>query len=77
MGFIAHNGIEGGLAGDGVRAVVVGEFGQGDLFGPRRRVCCTKDTKVGLNFLVDSFGFSVGLRVVGGGEGKVIIKEFS
>jgi len=77
MGFIAHDEIEGGLASDGVRVVVVGEFGQRDLFGPRRQVCSTEDVEVGFDFLVNLFGFSVSLRVVSGGEGEVIIKESS
>ena len=33
-GFISHHEIERGLIGDGVRAVIVGEFGVGDRFGP-------------------------------------------
>jgi len=31
---ISHHEVEGGLAGDRVRAMVMGEFGMGDLFGP-------------------------------------------
>ena len=27
--------------------------------------------------MVDPFGFAVGLRVVGGGEGKIVVQEFS
>ena len=33
-GFVSHHEIERGLICDGVRAVVVGEFGVGDRFGP-------------------------------------------
>ena len=33
-GFISHHEIEWGLTGDGVRAVIVGEFCVGNRFGP-------------------------------------------
>ena len=33
-GFVSHHEIEWGLIGDGVRAVIVGEFCVGDQFGP-------------------------------------------
>ena len=33
-GFISHHEIERGLIGDGVRAVIVGEFCVGNRFGP-------------------------------------------
>ena len=49
------------------------EFHVGDRFGPRCGIIATEDTKVGLNFLVDSFRFAVGLRVVCGGEGEVVV----
>ena len=32
--FVSHHEVEGGLTGDRVRAVVMGEFSVGDLFGP-------------------------------------------
>ena len=50
----------------------MGEFGVGDAICPRSRVIPTEDPKVGFDFLVYLFGFSIGLGVVGGGEGKVI-----
>ena len=34
MGFISHHEIEGGLISDGMRAVILREFGVGDRFGP-------------------------------------------
>ena len=49
------------------------EFCVGDQFGPRCGIVATEDTKVGFNFLVNSFGFAVRLGVVGSGEGKVIM----
>ena len=68
MGFISHHEIERGLIGDGMRAMVVSEFCVGDRFGPRCGVVAAKDTKIGLDFLIDSFRLTVGLWVVGGGE---------
>ena len=61
------------MVGDGMRAVVVGEFSVGDRFGPRCGVIAAEDSEVGFNFLVDSFRLAVGLGVVGGGEGEVIV----
>ena len=57
--------------------MIVGEFGMGDVIGPRSRVVPTEDPKVHFDFLVYPFGFSVRLRVVGSGEGKVVLQEFS
>ena len=73
MGFISHHEIERRLIGDGVRAVVVGEFCVGDRFGPRCGIIAAKDTEVGFDFLINSFSFAIGLRVIGGGEGEVIV----
>ena len=67
MGFISHHEVEWRLVGDRVRAVIVGEFGVGNVIGPRSGVVPTKDPKVRFYFLVYSFGFSVRLRVIGGG----------
>ena len=55
----------------------MGEFGVRDLFGPRGRVCATEDAEVGLYFLVNTFGFSVGLWMVGSGKGEVVIENSS
>ena len=56
-----------------MRAVIVGEFCVGDRFGPRCGIIAAKDTKVSLDFLIDSFGFAVGLGVIGGGKGKFVM----
>ena len=72
-GFISHHEIEWGLTGDGVRAVVVGEFCVGDRFGPRCRIITAEDAKVGFDFLIDSFRFAIGLWVIGSREGEVIV----
>ena len=73
MGFISHHKIERRSVGDGVRVVVVSEFCMGDRFGPRCGIIAAEDTKVGLNFLVDSFRFTIRLWVIGGREGKVVM----
>ena len=49
------------------------KFCVGDRFGPRCGIIAAEDMKVGLDFLVDSFHFAVGLRVIGGGEGEVVV----
>ena len=77
MGFISHHEIEWGFFGDGVRAVVVGEFSMEDVVGPRSRVLSTEDLKVCFNFLVYPFGFSIQLGMIGCEEGKVVLQEFS
>ena len=77
MGFISHHEIEQRLISDGMGAVVVGEFSVGDRFGPRCGIIAAKDTKVGFNFLIDPFRFAIGLWVIGGGEGEVVVEEFS
>ena len=57
--------------------VIVGEFRVGDLVGPGTGIEPTENLKVCFNLLVDTFCFTVGLWVIGGGEGQVIVKEFS
>ena len=57
------------MIGDGVRAVIVHEFGVGDGFGPRCRVTAAEDPEISLHFLVYSFSFTISLQVVGCGEG--------
>ena len=57
------------MVGDGVRAVIVGELGMGDVIGPRSGVVSTEDSKVRFDFLVYSFGFSIRLGMVGGRKG--------
>ena len=39
------------------------------------RVVGAEDVEIGFEFLIGSFGFSVGLRVVGGGEFDIISQE--
>ena len=49
--------------------MIVGEFGMMVVISPRSRVIPTEDPEVGFDFLVYPFGFTIGLGVVGGGEG--------
>ena len=72
-GFISHHEIEWRLVGDGMGAVVVGEFCVGDQFGPRCGIIATEDSEIGLDFLVDSFSFAVRLGMIGGGEREVVV----
>ena len=53
------------------------EFGVGDVICPRSGIVSAEDLKVYFYFLVYPFGFSVRLRVVGGGEGQIILQESS
>ena len=57
------------MIGDGVRAVIVSELSVGDVISPRSRVVPTEDPEVGFDFLVYPFGFSIGLGMIGSGEG--------
>ena len=57
--------------------VVVGKFSMRYQLCPSGGVISAEDLKVGFDFLVHSFSFSVGLGVVGGREGEVVVKEFS
>ena len=77
MGFTSHHEIEWGLVGDGVRLVPVSKFSMGDVICPRSGVVPTEDPKVCFDLLVYLFGFSVRLGMIGCGEGKVILQEFS
>ena len=55
----------------------MGEFCEGNVLCPGSRVGAAEDLQVGFYFLVNSFSFSVSLRVIGGGEGELIAEEFS
>ena len=76
-GFISHHEEEWGLVGYGVRAVIMGEFGEGDVLGPRSRVRAAEDPKISFYFLVHTFSLSISLRVVSSGEGEFVTEEFA
>ena len=71
-GFISHHEEEWRLVGYGVRAMIVGEFCEGNGMSPRSRIRTAKDPKIGFHFLVHTFRLPIGLRVVGSGEGEFI-----
>ena len=77
MGFISHHEKEWESRGDGVWAVIVGEFCMGYRFCPQGGIISTEDLEVDFNVLVDPFGFSIRLGVIGGGKGEIVIKESS
>ena len=77
MGFISHHEEEWRLVGYGVRVVIVGEFGEGNVLSPRSWVRAAENPKIGFYFLVHTFGFPISLRVVGSGESKFITEEFA
>ena len=77
MGFVSHHEEEWRLVGYGVRTVVVGEFGEGNVLSPGSWVRAAEDPKISFYFLVNTFSFPISLRVIDGGEGKFVTEEFS
>ena len=59
-----------------MRVVVVGKLCMGDLVSPGTWVKSIEDLKVCFNLLVDVFCFAIRLRVIGGGEGEIVVEEF-
>ena len=57
--------------------MIVDEFRMGDFISPGTLVGSAADLKVRFNLLVDTFCFTIRLRVVGSGKGEVVIQEFS
>ena len=55
--------------------MVAYEFSHGNMINPCFRVGTTEDAEVGLHFLVESFCFSISLRVMGGIKGNLISKD--
>ena len=47
------------------------------MVSPREWIILAEDPKVDLEFLVDSFSFTISLRVVCGRQGKGVSEEFS
>ena len=76
-GFISHHEEKRGLVGNGVRVVIMSELSKGDVLSPGSRVGATEDPKVSFHFLVNTFSFSIGLRMISSGEGEFVTKEFS
>ena len=57
--------------------MIVGKFCMGDFVSPGTGVGPTEDPKVHFDLLVDTLCFAIRLRVVGSGEGEVVIEEFA
>jgi hypothetical protein len=76
-GFETHHEEEGGFSGYRMGAMIVGELRLGDQIGPCGGVVSTKDPEVGLDLLIDTFSFSVCLRVISGGKGEVVSEDLS
>ena len=51
------------------------EFGRGEELHPFSWVIGAEDAEIGLELLIGSFGLSIGLRMVGGGESYVVVEE--
>ena len=58
-----------------MRAVIVGEFCEGNVLCPGGGIGATEDLKVSFHLLVNTFSFSISLRVICGGEGEFIAIE--
>ena len=56
--------------------MVVGEFGKGDVLSPGSWIRAAEDSKISFYFLVHTFSFPVGLRVIGSGESKFVTEKF-
>ena len=54
---------------------VMVEFCRGEELCPFSRVIGAEYAEIGLEFLIGSFGLSISLRVVGGGESYVVVEE--
>ena len=57
--------------------MIVGEFSMKDFVCPGTRVGPAEDPKVRFNLLVDTFCLALRLWVVGGGEGEIVVEEFT
>ena len=75
MRFISHHKIEWQLVGDGMGVVVVCKFCMGNFVSPGSGVRSIEDPQIDFYFLVDLFCFSIRLRVIDGGEGKIVVEE--
>ena len=58
-----------------MRGGVVLKFGCREEIKPGSRVVGAKDTEICFDFLVGTFGLSVGLRVICGGEFDIVLEE--
>ena len=61
--------------GGAVWCGVMVEFGRRKKLCPFGWVVGAEDLEIGLEFLIGSFGLSVGLRMVGSGESDIIVEK--
>ena len=54
----------------------MGKLSMRDFVHPGTRVGPAEDLQVCFNLLVDIFPFTIGLRMIGSGEGEVVVQEF-
>ena len=76
-GFISHHEEEWQLVGDRMGVVIMHEFCKGNMLCPGGQVRATEDPKVGFDFLVNSFSFSISPWVVCSGESEFVAKKIS
>ena len=69
MGFLSHDEIEWEFSSGGVGVYIVYKFSHGDLISPIRGVASAEYLQVSFKFLINSFHFSISLRVISGGKG--------
>ena len=69
MGFISYYEIKQRLISDGMRVVIMPEFGMGNRFRPRCGIIAAENSEISFYFLIYSFSFSIRLWVVGSGKG--------
>ena len=50
------------------------ELHMGDLVSSGTQIGSIEDPKVYFNLSVDTFCFAIGLRIIGGGEGEVVVE---
>ena len=74
-GFIAHHEVKRGCVARVVLSVVVNELCHRKVVGPFSGCRAAIDAKIGFKFLVEAFSLSIGLGMIGGGEGYFIVKE--
>ena len=60
-----------------MRNGVVLEFGESKELGPLMGIAGTKDTKIGFDLLIGSFGLSICLRVICRGESNIVFEDSS
>jgi hypothetical protein len=76
-GFISHHKEEwGGIAGI-VFSMIMDEFCHGKMLDPIKRCRVAVGVEVSFKFLVQTFGLSISLGVICGGEGDFIVEESS